>query len=107
MRYIIIDPHEGVFLGTKSEPARGGVKVLVLFSRNNFLEITKAVSWKTIKEAESYLTSFISRGFPDAFVAEVYSEKDYVDVIDLAKAGYSDYTVEMFEALPMENISIH
>jgi hypothetical protein len=107
MRYIIIDPHEGVFLGTKSEPHRNGVKVMVLFSRNNHFEITKAVCWKTIKEAEEYLTNFIGRGFPEAYVAEVNVKTDFVDIIDLVKAGYGDHAIEMFEALPMENISIH
>lgn len=107
MRYIIIDPYEGVFLGTKSEPAPGGVKVMVLFSKNNYFDITKAVCWKTVKEAENYLSTFIKRGFPEAFVTEVDVKTDYVDVVDLVKAGYGEHAIEMFEALPMENTSIH
>ena len=107
MRYIIIDPYEGVFLGTKSEPARGGVKMMVLFSKNNYFDITKAVCWKSIHDAEEYLTKFIGTGFPEAFIGEVPVDTDYVDVVDLVKAGYGDYSIEMFEALPMENISIH
>lgn len=107
MRYIIIDPHEGVFLGTHSDPMPNGFRVMILFSRNNVFEITKAICWKTEREALRYYNTYLKEGFPEAFVATIETDKEYVDVIELVKSGYNQFTHEMVDALPMNNTSIH
>lgn len=107
MRYIIIDPEEGVFLGTKSDPFASGFKIVALFSKNNFFEITKAVSWETIHEAQKYQETFMRKGFPDSFIAEIDVDTTYVDVVDLVKAGYGEYAFEMIDAIPMPNTNVH
>lgn len=107
MRYVIIDPEEGVFLGTHSTPVANGYRVMVLFSRNNVFEITKAVCWKTEREAMRYLSTYIKEGFPKAFVVSIDTDKEYVDVVQLIKSGYNRFTQEMMDAMPMDNTSIH
>lgn len=116
MKYIIIDPQEGVFLGTAKnselDMIRGvpaGVKILALFSSHNVFDITKAVSFNSKTEASEYLSTYIRRGCPNAFVAaiDVPETEEFVDVIDIIKSGYGKYTSEMVDALPMINKSIH
>lgn len=116
MKYIIIDPEEGVFLGTaKNEELdniRGvppGVKILALFSSHNVFDITKAASFNSKTEALDYLHTYIKRGCPRAFVARIDapSSHDFVDVVDIIKAGYGEYTREMVDAIPMNNREIH
>lgn len=111
MRYIIIDPVEGVFLGTNGTPMPSQmVKVVPLFSKENMFEITKAASFPTKHEANTYLEKYLRSGWPKSFIAPVESKdskSDFVDVIDIIKAGYGKYAEGMVEAMPMDNRSIH
>lgn len=116
MKYIIIDPDEGIFLGTaKNEELdniRGvppGVRILALFSSHNIFDITKAVSFKTKTEALHYLQTYIRHGCPKAFVAAIDASdnNEFVDVIDIVKAGYGEYATDMIDAIPMHNKQIH
>jgi hypothetical protein len=116
MKYIIIDPEEGVFLGTAKNDeldsisgVPAGVKILALFSTHNIFDITKAVSFNSSNEAEQYLKTYIQRGCPKAFVAKIDApaSNEFVDVIDIIKAGYGEYTREMVDAIPMYNKEIH
>jgi len=67
LKYIIIDPDDGVFLGTRNDEEMGGVGML--FSAHNFLELTQAVSWKTRREAFEYMHKFIRPHLKHCFVA--------------------------------------
>ena len=117
MKYIIIDPDEGVFLGTAKNDeleliprVPEGVRILALFSSNNIFEITKAVSFKTEEEAEKYATKYIRHGCPKAFVVGVEDnnpKSQFVDIVDIVKAGYGNFAWEMIEALPMYSDQIH
>lgn len=103
MRYIIIDPEEGIFLGT----VRNHQKVMNLFSKENIFEIGKACSWASKEAAYEYKNNYMKPFLKDAFVAEVDSESQYVSIIDILKSGHSKYTYEMINALPMNNTTIH
>jgi hypothetical protein len=110
MRYIIIDPEDGVFLGTHGNPTPGGVRIIPLFSKQNLFEITKAASWSTKDEASAYLNRYLRYDCPKAFVAEinfVNSKQDFVDVIQIVKSGYGRYAEEMIDAIPMDNRTVH
>jgi hypothetical protein len=117
MKYIIVDPEEGIFLGTAKneelEDIRGiprGVKILALFSSHNIFEITKAVGFDSAKEAQDYLDTYISRGCPKAFVAKIETgsqKHPFVDVIDIVRSGYGEYAKDMIDSIPMHNTSIH
>jgi hypothetical protein len=107
MRYIIIDPEEGIFLGTHGNPVPAGVRIVPLFSRQNLFEITKAASWSTKEEASAYLSRYLRSGCPKAFVAQIDSKQDFVDVIQIVKSGYGKYAEEMVDAIPMDNRSVH
>jgi hypothetical protein len=110
-RYIIIDPEEGIFLGTHGTPIPSqGVKIVPLFSNMNIFEITKAASFPVKNEANTYLNKYLKSSYPKAFIAPVESKDsktEFVDVIDIIKAGYGKYAEGMVEAIPMGNRSIH
>lgn len=105
MRYIILDPEEGIFLGTKSDPERRGVGML--FSAHNLFEMRKAASWDNREDAESYMYTHIKRWCPQAFVGRIESDDHYVDVIDIVKSGFGDFAVDLIHTLPMPSDEIH
>lgn len=111
MRYIIIDPEEGVFLGTHGTPIPSyGVRIVPLFSKQNVFEITKAVSFATERDAKTYLAKYLKSTCPESFVVPIDSRDakvEYVDVIDIVRAGYGKYALGMIDAMPMHNTSIH
>jgi len=120
MKYIIIDPEDGIFLGTTgrseiSEHLGHGVpddaRIIALFSSHNVFDITKAAAFPTEKDAKVYLHRYIGRRCPDAFVAPIETDDmafaPYVDVVDIIRAGYSEYTEDMVDALPMQSQHIH
>jgi hypothetical protein len=111
MRYIIIDPEEGVFLGTHGTPIPSqGVRIVPLFSKQNIFEITKAASFPSKTAANTYLNKYLKTSCPKAFIAPIESKDsktEFVDVIDIVKSGYGEYAEGMVEAIPMDNRSIH
>jgi hypothetical protein len=107
LKYIIIDPNEGVFLGTREHMQHEGIGML--FSAHNFLELTQAVSWKKRKDAFEYMHKYIRPHLKHSFVAEIesYSDTDYVSIYDICKSGYGDHGTEMIDSLPMPNNTVH
>jgi len=107
LKYIIIDPDDGVFLGTRNDEEMGGVGML--FSAHNFLELTQAVSWKTRREAFEYMHKFIRPHLKNCFVAEIesYSDSSFVTIYDICRSGYGDHGTEMIDSLPMPNQTVH
>jgi hypothetical protein len=109
-KHIIIDPKEGIFLGTvKDEDAPfitrqlGDKRLIALFSNNNLLDITKAVGFVDPEDAFDYLHKFILPSYPHAFIGSVAddSKGPYVDTVSIVKAGYGEYAWDMIDALPM------
>jgi len=115
-KYIIIDPESGIFLGTAKNDelelldVPPGTKIVALFSSNNVFEITKAVAFFTKEDAEEYINIYIKRRCPYAFVGEIESsddESNYVDIVDIVKAGYGDHAWDMIDYLPLISDSLH
>ena len=104
VRYIIIDQKEGVFLGTREHPSGD---YGMLFSAKNFFEITKATAWDTKEAAEEYMNKYVKKWCPLSFVAEIDTNDDYADVVDIIKSGYGQHVKEMFDCLPVISESIH
>tara|TARA_B110000259_G_scaffold164981_1_gene191468 strand:+ start:3036 stop:3398 length:363 start_codon:yes stop_codon:yes gene_type:complete len=116
LKYIIIDPVEGIFLGTaKNEDLNfmevdpSDKRLVALFSNNNILDITKAITFHNKEDAYRYLYMYIQRKYPDAFVGPIEDESDtaYVDTIAIVKAGYGEYAWDMIDALPMQSELVH
>lgn len=99
----------GVFLGTHRMPLRDGygMGIIKIFSRNDMFGISRAYSFDTKKEAFKYMQAFLIEEFPFCKVAEIQSDGQYVDVVDLIKSGFTQYTHDMIDALPMYNDTIH
>lgn len=110
MRYVIIDEEMGVFLGTHRMPAPGGngiLSIMRIFSKNDMFGISRAYSFDTKREAFKYMQAFLIEDYPLCKVAEIHSDGQYVDVVDLIKSGFTQYTHDMVDALPMYNETIH
>ena len=119
MKYIIVHPTEGIFLGTtknhgldieSQDGEKRDPRLIALFSSNNIFDITKAVGFFSEKDAYEYMRTYITRKFPESFVVGV-EDKDkktpYVDVIDIVKAGYGQYAWDMIDAMPMPSQMDH
>lgn len=110
-KFIIIDPEEGIFLGTakpddipyiERHPRDGRLIALFSCNNNNALDIIKAVGFFTKDDAERYLHIYIKNRCNAAFVAEVKDDSvgPYVDVVSIVKAGYGEFAWDMIDALP-------
>ena len=115
-KYIIIEPEDGVFLGTTGRPEAAAVidvprtaRVIALFSGNNIFDLTKAAAFFEKEHASEYMKAYIKRPGSAAFVAEVESNNTYpyVEVVDIVKAGYGEYVWDMIDCLPMSSEAIH
>lgn len=110
-KHIIIDPREGIFLGTMKNNQKvefvnrdpGDKRLIALFSSNNLLDITKAIAFVDKSDAVQYMSSYIKPQYPDAFIAVIddNTEGVYVDTVDIVKSGYGNYAWDMIDALPM------
>lgn len=119
MKYIIIHPTEGIFLGTTKnhgvdiENQKGEIsspRILALFSSNNIFDIVKAVGFFTEEDALEYRKLYIGRRFPESFIAGIQDDDDntpYVDVIDIVRSGYGEYAWGMIDALPAPSDLFH
>ena len=115
-KYIIIDEESGIFLGTaKNEDVMlldvpRDAKIIALFSSNNVLDITKAVGFFTLEDAQEYIKKYLIRWTPDAYVVEIDNNEDdspYVDIVDIVKAGYGHHAWDMIDAMPMPSQYFH
>jgi hypothetical protein len=107
MRYIIIDPDEKIFLGTRKDEEMGGMGML--FSAHNFLYITRATCWNTREDATAYLYKHIKRHLKHSFVAEIDAETSdqFVSIREICKSGLGDYAWDMIDAMYMPSEAIH
>lgn len=99
MRYLIIEKEKGLFLGA----FRGKY----LFAKNNIFPITKAPSFETLKEAEFYISSHLNTDEKEYGVIEVNAKDRYISIVEIIKQGYSEYTHEMIDFIPMLSEEIH
>jgi hypothetical protein len=115
-KYIIIDPQDGIFLGTaKNEDVNfmdakvDDRRLIALFSINNMLGITKAVGFFKKSDAYYYMDVYIKERYPEAFVAEVHDELEgpYVDTISIVKSGYGEYAWDMIDEIPYPSQLVH
>lgn len=107
MRYVIVDRKEGVFLGTHIDETLDpeGI-VFVLWAKDNVFSCSKAYSFGDYEEAQIFAETTLKR-WPRARIAKVNSEDKYVDIVDLLKGGYGEYTFDMVDCLPMGSDTIH
>jgi hypothetical protein len=104
----------GVFLGTYSGSDLGKTdedKLYACFAANNPFGLTSACSFTDSYIALEYISDTFApnkRGYLN--ILEVESESEYPDVIDIIKAGHSEYTHDMLDELfheEIENPTIH
>jgi len=103
LRYVILDRREGVFLGTHIDHSRdvdeGDDIVYVLWAKDNVFSVTKAYSFQKQEEARLFADTTLRR-WPKAKVVGIHTDDKYVDVVDLLKQGYGEYTYDMVDCIP-------
>ena len=99
MKHLIIEKDLGLFLGY--------YKGLFLFAKENMLPVTRAPSYDSIEEAEYYISQYLPKKDKKYGVISVVSKERYVNVIEIIKQGYADYTHSMINYLPMLTETIH
>lgn len=99
MRYIIIEKDRGLFLGSAYQ--------MHIFAKENIFNIVKVPSFDSEIKAMSYIAhSFGDDGYEYGVIA-VEAKDKYVNIIDIIKQGYGEYTHNLMDLLPMVSESVH
>lgn len=102
VRYIILDNKEGVFLGTHIDHTRDidmhDDSVYVLWSKDNVFGVTKAYTFTHQEDAKMFADTTLRRYRTK--VSPIDTTAKYVDIVDLIKQGYGNYTYDMVDNLP-------
>jgi hypothetical protein len=99
MRYLIVEKERGLFLGAYRD--------YYLFARNNIFPIGKAPSFDTEADAEYYIKNYLQSNDRVYGVIQIDTKGKYVSIIDILKAGYSEYTHNLIDFIPMPSEAIH
>lgn len=99
MRYLIVEKERGLFLGIYHS--------LLIFAKNNIFPIVKVPSFNSEDEAMQFIASTLSKEGLDCGVIIVNSKEKYVNIVDVIKAGYSEYTHDLIDNIPMISEKIH
>lgn len=101
MKYAIVEERLGFFLGSYEKYG--------LFAATDPSGIPKAYGFSSEKDATEYIKEFLNprKGNWKVVSVETDNNDNYIDVIDLIKGGYSEYTHNMAMGLPMQSLAIH
>ena len=99
MRYAIVEEDLGFFLGAFQK--------FGVFAKTDVFGLHKAFGFESEEEANRFINEYLGRDRGDWSVVSVKTNDKYIDVIDLLKNGYSKYTHNMADSIPMVSNSIH
>lgn len=99
MKYAIIEEDLGFFLGAHQKYG--------IFAGNDSFGIPKAYAFTSEEEAEEYIKEFLGPHRGEWKIVGIETKDKYIHVVDLIKEGYSKYTHNMIEGLPMISTQIH
>lgn len=99
MRYLIVEKELGLFLGVYQN--------IFLFSKMNIFPIVKVPSFDSDEDAKYYIEKYFPNENKKYSVINIETKDKYVNVIDIIKAGYTDYTDELINFIPMLSGAIH
>jgi hypothetical protein len=100
MRYLIIEKDKGLFLGTYRQVS--------LFAKNNIFAVVKVPSFSSEEEAFTYIELELAKDDTEKYgVIAVETNSRYVNIVDIIKQGYGDYTHNLIDCLPMISEEIH
>lgn len=99
MKYLIVEKERGLFLGA--------YKTYFLFAKNNIFPILKAPSFETESDAEYYIANYLKTDDKTYGIIQIDTDDKYVSIIDILKSGYSEYTHNMIDFMPMPSGAIH
>ena len=99
MRYMIVDKEKGLFLGTLND--------YHMFAKGNIFTVIKAPSFDTEEKAMTYIAYISKLGGFDLGVISLDTNQKYVNITEVIKQGYGDYTHDLINFLPMLSEEIH
>lgn len=103
VRYVILHDHEGVFLGTHIDHSRDIDRdddvVYVLWAQENIFSVCKAYSFERKEDAALFADTTLRR-WKGTKIVGINTLDKYVDVVDLVKDGYGNYTHDMIDCIP-------
>jgi hypothetical protein len=92
---IVIEQERGIFLGNYRENA--------IFSRNNYINSALAYGFANKKDAEGFIVGKLFHMKDTVIYVEILSENpQFANIVDIIKAGYSEYVEDMFMNMPTE-----
>ena len=124
-RFIIIDEKRGVFLGSYStsifeenQPELdddiydvvGDKRLYALFANNNPFEVACAPTFKTAREADSYIEDYLSNeSFLNVVSAVVKTDTEdgWASLAEIIKSGYEEHTYEMLKTISSKSSLVH
>jgi hypothetical protein len=99
-RYIIICKDRGVFVGIDG--------VFAFFAKGCPLKTYHAASFPSYAEAEAFATNNLNHTHEYGFmIIGIEAKGPYVNVVDIIKAGYGDYTHNMITNMPSFQPTMH
>jgi hypothetical protein len=99
MRYIIINKHEGIFLGNSLN--------IQIFSNSLVLPIIKAYSFANRTEASEYADFVAEQIQKQVVIKGIKTKEKYIPIDVLIKSGYGKYTEKMLGFMPAISETIH
>src|SRR6056300_1420736 len=99
MKYAIIEEDLGFFLGSYEKYG--------IFAKTYALGLYKAYGFDTERDAKKFINRSLGKDRGEWLVVSIDTEDKYIDVVDLVKSGYGDYTHNMIDNIPMTNFQVH
>lgn len=122
-RYILIDENLGVFLGLfslqdfippnmilegETNMMESYSKAYAVFAAHNPFKLCRAESFASKEEAKEYIRkSFREYSDLSLMAAPVKTAKQNVNLEDLIRSGYIDYTYDMLDGLEAYSDTVH
>lgn len=99
MRYLIVEKELGLFLGV--------YQGVFIFAKDNSFPIIKAPGFDSPDDAEYYIAKYFPKENKKYGVIDVETNDKYVNIIDVIKSGYKEYTYNLIDFIPMLSGAIH
>jgi len=99
MRYLIVEKELGLFLGVYQN--------IFIFAKTNVFPIVKAPGFNSVEDAEYYIAKYFPKENKTYGVIDVETNDKYVNIIDVIKSGYKEYTYNLIDFIPMLSGAIH
>jgi hypothetical protein len=122
MKYIIVDKHRGVFLGSYSVPLsknenelanelyvdKGKYRIYMFYACTNPFMTAHVPTFNSITEVNEYIENYMfDENMHRAEPAPIDASEEYATLVEVIKSGYESYTYDMLMNLKPHNNTVH